>query len=318
MQQRPPCLVLRPKLLACVALTWASLAHGETPTGDDGAGDGDTTSAAEAETETASEGPDQAACLAAHSKAQALKKETRFIEAQEQLFICSSASCPGPVIADCGGWIEELDRRTPSLAFSVRRDGVEAREASVSLDGKPVTDRSVVVKVNPGRHVVRVELAPFAPREEVVFARDAAGTQVVRIEFQTEKPVSEASAPSTASYGDAYERPTPTIVYPLLGLSAAGFASFGVFAWIGNERQRELEKECEPNCTDDEVQPMKNAYMIGDISLAVGAASLLGAGIIYLARPSRPVMEEARAGLRLDIQPVVGKDSFGVVAAQTW
>src|SRR5690606_36374533 len=104
----------------------------------------------------------------------------------------------------------------------------------------------------------------------------------------------------------------------LLGLSAAGFASFGVFAWIGNERQRELEKECEPNCTDDEVQPMKNAYMIGDISLAVGAASLLGAGIIYLARPSRPVMEEARAGLRLDIQPVVGKDSFGVVAAQTW
>ena len=268
----------------------------------------------------APDGPDQRACLTAHSKAQTLKKETRFLEAQEQLFICSSATCPGPVIADCGRWLEELDRRTPSLAFSVRLDNVESQEARVVLDGKVVADRSGITKVDPGRHVVRVELPPFEPREEVVFARDGAGTQVVRFAFETEKPGLEPSpAPLAAQPSEPPQRPVPTVVYPLLGLSVAGVASFGVFAWIGNERQRELEEECEPSCTDDEVQPMKNSYMIGDVSLAIGVASLVSAGIIYLARPTKPATQ-TEPGWSLQVQPVVGKkqSSLGVVAVQSW
>lgn len=262
--------------------------------------------------------PDTAACLAAHVKAQALKKDTRFKEAQEQLLICSTASCPGPVIEDCGEWIGELDRRMPSLAFSVTLDGVESQEARVTLNGEAITDREGITKVDPGRHVVRAELAPFPPREQVVFARDGGGTQVVDFEFETPKSTSGATATDTIPPKSA-SRPTPTIVYPLLGLSAAGFASFGVFALIGNQRKGELEKECEPSCTDEQLQPMKNAYLIGDISLAVGAASLLTAAIVYLARPteaSAPGQDTA-----LQLHPVVGlenRDSFGVVAVQAW
>lgn len=270
--------------------------------------------------ETATQGPDQAACLAAHAKAQALKKETRFKEAQEQLLICSTASCPGPVIKDCGEWIGELDRRTPSLAFSVTLDGVESEEAVVTLNGDTITDREGITKVNPGRHVVRVELAPFSPREQVVFARDGAGTLVVDFDFETPKSGTEPGVAAMDTLPpESTTRPTPTIVYPLLGLSAAGFASFGVFALIGNQRKSELEGECEPSCTDEQLEPMKNAYLIGDISLAVGAASLLSAAIVYLARPTRVYSPGQDTALHL--HPVVGLDnrgSFGVVAAQAW
>lgn len=306
-------LVLLVTLGVCGSATVAR-AETETDAEPDRADD----SAAESEAVSDPALPDTAACLAAHVKAQALKKDTRFKEAQEQLLICSTASCPGPVIEDCGEWIGELDRRTPSLAFSVTLDGVESQEARVTLNGALITDREGITKVDPGRHVVRAELAPFPPREQVVFARDGGGTQVVDFEFETPKSASDATAADT-SPPQATSRPTPTIVYPLLGLSAAGFASFGVFALIGNQRKGELEKECEPSCTDAQLQPMKNAYLIGDISLAVGAASLLGAAIVYLARPeqaSEPGQDTAlRVHPTFDLE---NRGSFGVVAVQAW
>lgn len=96
-------------LLAPLALSsWVPAAHAQSAA--DTAPEGPEASAAEADagSDPASEQPDTAACLAAHVKAQSLKKETRFKEAQEQLLICSTASCPGPVIEDCGEWIGEL------------------------------------------------------------------------------------------------------------------------------------------------------------------------------------------------------------------
>lgn len=308
-------------LLTVVLSSWAPAAHAET-TEEEASQDVDADSDASepsADTTGSSEHPDTAACLAAHVKAQSLKKDTRFKEAQEQLLICSSASCPGPVIEDCGEWIGELDRRTPSLAFSVTLDGVESQEARVTLNGVLVTDREGITKVDPGRHVVRVELAPFEPREQVVFARDGGGTQVVDFKFESEKSSPDVME-SYSSPPESTTRPTPVIVYPLLGLSAAGFAGFGVFGLIGNQRKAELEKECEPSCSDKQLQPMKNAYLIGDISLAVGAASLLSAAIVYLARPERATAAPGR-DTALQLHPVVGledRGSFGVVAHRAW
>jgi hypothetical protein len=105
-------------------------------------------------------------------------------------------------------------------------------------------------------------------------------------------PPTEVPA-STAPPVFAATRPTPVIVYPLLGVAAAGFGAFGVFALLGKSKQGDLEDECQPNCTDSELAPMKRNFLIGDISAGVGAAALLSAGIIYLARPTRPGSETA-------------------------
>jgi hypothetical protein len=263
--------------------------------------------------------PTRDQCLEAHRNAQQLKQSARFLEAQEHLQVCSSASCPGAIISDCGDWITELERITPSVVFEVRLDGKVTFDATVSVDGEVVTDKVHAYKVNPGPHVVRVELPPFEPREEQVVLPEGQRMRLLSFEFSSQP--AEAAAPPPAAPVTApapLERPTPFIVYPLLGLGVAGLGSFGVFSYLGKSEQDELERSCKPDCTSTDLETMKRYYLIGDISAGVGAAALLGAAIVYLARPTERPHESASA-LSLDIGHVGGaKRSLGLSASGRW
>jgi hypothetical protein len=59
-------------------------------------------SAAAAAQAAPSSSPSRAECLDAHRNAQELKQSAKFMEAQEHLLVCSSGSCPGAIISDCG------------------------------------------------------------------------------------------------------------------------------------------------------------------------------------------------------------------------
>jgi hypothetical protein len=66
---------------------------------------------------------------------------------------------------------------------------------------------------------------------------------------------------------------------------------------------------------------MKRWYTIGDVSAGVGAAALIGAAIVYLARPTKEV-DRATAGLSLGVgsvgQGASAVGSFGVNATRRW
>jgi hypothetical protein len=82
------------------------------------------------------------------------------------------------------------------------------------------------------------------------------------------------------------ERPVPLLVYPLAGLGVAGLGSFGVLAFMADRKQRDLETSCSPACSDEQLKPVKQMYLAGDVALGVGAASLVAAAIVYWVRPS--------------------------------
>jgi hypothetical protein len=260
--------------------------------------------------------PTRDQCLEAHRNAQQLKQSSRFLEAQEHLQVCSSASCPGAIISDCGDWITELERVTPSLVFEVRVDGKVSSSATVSIDGQVVTDRAHAFKVNPGQHVVRVEVPSFEPREEQVVVPEGQRMRLLSYDFDS-KPV-EATAPPPpppAAPPPPPERPTPFIVYPLLGLGVAGLGGFGVFSYMGKSEQDDLERSCSPECTSKDREKMERWYLIGDISAGVGAASLVGAAIVYLARPTEQP-EQSAESVKLDVGNVGSSfQSFGVNAS---
>jgi len=247
-------------------------------------------SAADAEP-ASPQGPSRAECVASHQRAQEMKRTGRLVEAQAELATCSSAGCPGAIISDCGQWIADLDQTTPSMVFEVRLDGRQTSDFKLHVDDVLVGELSKAYKVNPGRHVVRVEVPSLEPQDETVVLPEGQRMRLVSFDFKSRQ--AESPAPQTNVAGPTApptflaSRPTPVIVYPLLGVAAAGFGAFGVFALLGKSKQGELEDQCQPNCTDSELAPMKRNYLIGDISAGVGAAALLSAGIIYLARPTQ-------------------------------
>lgn len=270
--------------------------------------------------------PSRADCVTAHQGAQEFKRGGKFIEAQESLLICSSRTCPGAIISDCGQWLDELEQKTPSMVFEVRRDGLEANDAKVFVDEQLVTDWARALKVNPGRHTVRAELPPFEPIVETLVLPEGQRMRLVQLSFKTPEgpppvaPVAPAPAAIVQPVGPLPppRRPTPVLVYPLLGVTAAGGVSFAVFSLLGRSKQSDLEKQCEPNCTETELKPMKRNYLIADVSAAVGGAALLGAAILYLARPEEDPALSGAITWRLGPVVAGAPESLGVAASRTW
>jgi len=264
-------------------------------------------------------GPDRAACVSAHTNAQELKRSGKLLEAQAELQICSSAGCPGAIISDCGQWIADLDQTTPSMIFEVRVDGKQSTVFKLEVDGTPLIDFSKAHKVNPGRHVVRVEVPGFEPKEETVGM--AEGQRMRLLEFKFESPQPDAAPGQNqgvmAPPPPAMERPTPVIVYPLVGLGVAGLGAFGVLSFLGKSEQDDLESKCSPSCEEAELEPMRRYYLIGDISAGVGAAALIGAGIVYLSRPEQPAVDSA-ASFRIAPATMGNLRSFGVSVERNW
>jgi len=268
-------------------------------------------SAADAADATPS-GPSRTACLDAHRNSQELRKEGKLLESQEQLLICSSETCPGAIITDCGKWLSEVDQLTPSLAFEVRVDGKDSSAAQVELDGRVLADWSKSVKVNPGRHDLRVVVQGFEPYTENLLTVEGQRLRVVSADFKTKQP----DVPKPLPPAPVYTRPTPTSTYVLLGVGVLGAAGFATFASIGKTKQNQLDNDCVKvmTCTDADLKPMKTMYLIGDISAGVGAAALLGAAIVYF---TRPTVETPTTSFQVG---TLGdsRSSFGVSASHPW
>jgi len=262
--------------------------------------------------------PDRAACVAAHTNAQELKRGGKLIEAESELKICASAGCPGAIISDCGQWIADLEQTTPSLIFEVRVDGKQVTDFEVQVDGANVADHTKAHRVNPGRHVVSVKVPNFEPKEETVALPEGQRMRLVALSFDSPKAeTAQAPVALPPQRAPVMDRPTPVLVYPLLGVGVAGLGSFAVFSILGKSKESDLETECAPSCSDDDLAPMKRNYLIGDISAGVGAAALVAAGVVYLTRPSKPTVD-AMSSLRIGPARPGEWHSLALSVQRTW
>jgi hypothetical protein len=148
--------------------------------------------------------------------------------------------------------------------------------------------------LDPGKHFFRFELPNHEPIEQSIFLGEGMRFKTVNAEFRSPMKPSDAAGangapvqPISAPPPPPKERPTPVIVYPLLGVGALGAIGFGTFAFLGNSKENDLKNSCSPDCTTSDKKPMKTNYLIADISLGVGAASLVAAGIFYFTRPEK-------------------------------
>lgn len=285
--------------VGCAALWFApSVARAQTNEPSGGASSEAPGAEAPASATSSEVPPTKQQCIQAHVQTQTSQRDGNLSIARDSARVCSSLSCPGMVISDCGRWLNSLEQRIPSVVFEVRVNGEAGSNVKVFVDNQPVHDwtSGEALRLDPGEHEFRFESPPFEPIAQNLLLAEGVRYRVVKAEFNSAAPSADPSpaapvtsvpVPRNATPPPVVERPVPLAVYPLLGVAALGGVGFTVFGLVAKSKLNDLEDRCQPNCTDAEVQPMKTARVMADVSLGVGVAGLIAAGVVYVIRPER-------------------------------
>jgi hypothetical protein len=169
----------------------------------------------------------------------------------------------------------ELEAEQPTWIVEARTvRGEETAGVRVLVDGQLVRERldGIALPVDPGEHVVRVEVPGLPTAEQRVVAKP--GEKDRRIVFDMVPPAPPSPAPLVeAALPPAH---TPASVYVLGGAAVLAAASFTTFAVLGKSLENDRASTCKPRCSDAQVAPVHVDYAVADASLAA-AVVLAGA-----------------------------------------
>ena len=224
----------------------------------------------------------KAACLSAHEDGQFLRNSGQLRAARERLVECDRPACPPLGERDCANLIVELEAEQPTLIVEARNaHGDETLGGRVFVDGVLVSERrdAVAVPVDPGQHVLRVELPDVPAVEQTVVVRP--GEKDRRIVLQLPEAPFERSPVPPAS------RPVPGLALVLGGTTLVAAGSFAYFAVAGKNLENDRARTCLPRCTDAQLAAVRIDYALADVSLAIAVLSA-GAALWVILAPHGP------------------------------
>lgn len=265
--------------------------------------------------------PATTACFDAYPEAQRLRKQGKLRKAQAQLVLCSQEDCPGAIRSDCTAWLAEVEKALPSVVIEARdAKGEETAAVRVLVDGELLAERldGKALALDPGEHTLRFEHAGKT-QEQKVLIREGEARRKIDVRFAP-APVASASAsasaapssppPMASSMSSAAAEPgalvgssgsSLTLGYALGGLGLLALAGSTYFYLDGRGIRSDLERDCAPACSPDQVAPLKRRDLFAGVSLGVGVASL-GAAAYLLLRPA----PADPAAARVDLAPLPG------------
>lgn len=235
---------------------------------------------------------DKALCASAYEEAQRQRSGGTLLVARAQLLTCQE-HCPAALVADCNRWKEEVEALIPRV-----------RVTAIGPDGRPttavrVTEAGVLIASNieglleldPGAHDLTFEFADEDPVHKVIKLSPGRKVVTVQISFATEGVPREPANASPARPPPKSEIPPASVVLGVVGL--AGLAAGGVLGLVGHQKRAELADTCKPNCTEEDVSPIRTLWVVGGVSAAIGAVALGGALVIWQSEGSHEVAVSA-------------------------
>jgi len=243
-------------------------------------------SAAEAQ---ASESTKQ--CLGAYEAGQRLRQAGDLVTAASELRVCGGPACPVRMQSDCQRWLDDVERSMPTVVFRVRdARGDQLPNVTVSIDGgnpRRLDGRALVM--NPGEHRMVFEHPGYQSLETPVFVTEGEKLEPREVTLEplvSLEPADPFPLDSTAGTSDAARTrdegssvsPWPLALGAVGLVGGAGFVYFGVRAKSG---ETDLE-QCSPGCSQAHVDGVKSDYLWSNVSLGVGLAGLVGAGLWLL------------------------------------
>lgn len=249
------------------------------------------TNAAAAPTPTDGGAADREACATSYEAAQRAMRASQLLEARRELTACLDDRCSAFLRSDCAKWLNEVERRTPSVVVVLRRPaGARVAQGAVVVDGSAWAAGldGKAQDIDPGEHVFRVTLPGEPPIERRVLVHEGERLQQIVLEAAP-APEWTGSPPPLPN-----ARPVPTAALVFGGLAAVGALGFGTFAIMGRVEQSDLDG-CKPDCSDRAVGSVRTKYNVADVFLGASVASLVTATILYLTRPVEPTSPASEA-----------------------
>jgi len=226
-------------------------------------------------------------CLARHEYAQVARRQRRLLDARTELLLCSRASCPGPIRADCIDWLAEVGRSLPSVVVTARARGADVVDVKVTVDGKLMSEKlsGAALDLDPGEHRFRFESPPWPVVERTILVSEGIKDRPIDVELAPPDPVASPASPPRPPFR------LQQFDYVLGAVAVAGLGAFGYFAGSGLYERKDLLEHCAPFCKPHEVEGVRTRLIAADVSLGVVLAALVVD--VYL-HATRPVEAEAR------------------------
>ncbi len=251
-------------------------------------------------------------CIDSYANAQKLRRDGRLRAARAELMNCAQERCPSAARDDCSRWLNEVEAAQPTIVIVAKGDaGEDVADVRVVIDGDTTIDHlDKAIPIDPGEHTLRFTRNARVFDQKLV-VREGEKMRSVLVSFAVgADSAGSAAAAASARFG-SHKRAIPTASYVLGGVGLAALAGFGAFALSGYSKERSLrDSPCAATstCSTAETDSVKKRYLIGDVLLGVGVASIGAAIVVYFVQP-RTTRPEAAAGLpfrSLDLQPVTG------------
>lgn len=265
---------------------------------------------------TAARADDRTTCAEAYTSGQALRDSGAFGRAREALAVCARPVCKEWMVAECVGWLTDVERREPTVVlFAEGPRGESIDVVEVTLDGEAFAHEldGRALSLDPGRHTL------------TFVARDGATASVSKViaEGQKSMPIRvtfEAPAPAAATGSGSPEAPRPASAtasampsrsswWRTTGwiLGGVGVVGLGAGAALGLVALNEKSDSCDARgvCDPGTASGVRRAALLSDVGLIAGSALLAGGVALVLLAPR----SSAAPSASLQLSPAIGPTS---------
>jgi len=252
-----------------------------------------------------------AECATAYEQGQVQRKSGQLVSARSTLQACARDECPDFIRSDCSTWYGEVQNEVPTLVFAARSNGRDLSDVRVSAGTRVLAARidGQVVELDPGEYDFEFRGAEMRTLVQHFVIARGERNRLIQVDLE---PLAPEPRPEPAAALAPTAPPQRSLLLPgiFAGIGVAGVAAFaGLGAW-GSSQENELEGSCAPGCSADRVSEVRRKYLLADVSLGVGVASLaVGAYFFFSAGSS-----DARAQRRVpQVSLLASPEAAGVV-----
>jgi hypothetical protein len=266
---------------------------------------------------------DKAACAAAYTAGQEHRNSSRFSAARETLSICAQPTCKDWMVAECVQWLEDVERRQPTVVLSaegmqgelvdiVRVDLEDGTTLARDLDGRALA-------LDPGKHTLTfVARDGTAVSVSKIIAEGQKATQVKAI-FEIKPRATAATTqggaePETQGQGvgraaSPKGNPWRTGGFIAGGVGIAGLGVGAVFGLIALNKKS--QGHCAAGvCDAGTANGIRTAAQISDVGWIAGSVLLAGGAAVVLFGPGKSA---AKTGIT--VTPSVAANGGAMVIA---